>query len=565
MYPAHIRETGERQTVQEHCRNTAALAATALRPLGLEKSAYLVGLLHDAGKNKQEYAQYLSEAVSGGNAVRGSVNHTFAGVRLLLDRWHGGCGTFSYSDVTAELLAFAVGSHHGLFDCIDPQQHSGFFHRQTKEGIFYDESRQGFLAQVAAEEELEHLFRDAIREMTPMLDRLAALSTQADDNEADRETAFYIGLLARMLLSAVIEGDRADTAAFMDGVEPPVFPEDMRPIWAERLAFMEKKLAAFPRKTPIDLARQTISDTCAAGAAGSGGVYRLNVPTGGGKTLASLRFALTHAAKRNCSRIIFTAPLLSILDQNAHVIRDYMGDDTLILEHHSNLAEPKEAPERLQELELLTASWSAPIIITTLVQLLMAFRLPTEGKIYFDGRDAATLSRRTIRHNISCVLQRAGIYSGTIRENIAMGRPGASEEELMEAAAVAQMADYIKAQPEGLDHRLEQAGKNLSGGQKQRVSIARAVLKNAPIYLFDDSFSALDFMTEANLRRALAEKAAGRTQIVVTQRVTSAMSSDQIFVMDGGRLVDSGTHRELLERCKVYREIYLSQTGGERR
>ena len=181
MYPAHIRETGERQTVREHCRNTAALAATALRPLGLEKSAYLVGLLHDAGKNKQEYAQYLSDAVGGGNAVRGSVNHTFAGVRLLLDRWHGGCDAFSYSDVIAELLAFAVGSHHGLFDCIDPQQHSGFFHRQTKEGIFYDESRQGFLAEVADEEELEHLFRDAVREMTPMLDRLAALSTQAGD------------------------------------------------------------------------------------------------------------------------------------------------------------------------------------------------------------------------------------------------------------------------------------------------------------------------------------------------------------------------------------------------
>ena len=202
---------------------------------------------------------------------------------------------------------------------------------------------------------------------------------------------------------------------------------------------------------------------------------------------------------------------------------------------------------------------------STLVQLLMAFRLPTEGKIYFDGRDSVTLSRRTIRHNISCVLQRAGIYSGTIRENIAMGRPSAAEEELMEAAAVAQMADYIKAQPEGLDHRLEQAGKNLSGGQKQRVSIARAILKNAPIYLFDDSFSALDFMTEAKLRRALAEKAAGRTQIVVTQRVTSAMNSDRIFVMDGGRLVGAGTHAELLEHCEVYREIYLSQTGGERR
>ena len=370
MYPAHILETGERQTVREHCRNTAELAANALRPLGLEKSAYLAGLLHDAGKNKKEYEQYLLEAVSGGNAVRGSVNHTFAGVRLLLDRWHCGCGAFSYSDVTAELLAFAVGSHHGLFDCIDSQQHSGFFHRQTKDGIFYDESRQGFLAEVAGEEELERLFRAAIREMTPMLDRLAALSTQVDDNEADRETAFYIGLLARMLLSAVIEGDRTDTAAFMDGLGPPSFPEDMRPIWAGRLAFMEKRLSEFPRKSPIDLARRAISDTCAAGAARPGGIYRLNVPTGGGKTLASLRFALTHAAKRNCSRIIFTAPLLSILDQNAQIIRDYIGDDALILEHHSNLAEPQETPERLQELELLTASWSAPIIITTLVQLL---------------------------------------------------------------------------------------------------------------------------------------------------------------------------------------------------
>lgn len=202
---------------------------------------------------------------------------------------------------------------------------------------------------------------------------------------------------------------------------------------------------------------------------------------------------------------------------------------------------------------------------STLVQLLMAFRQPTEGKIYYDGRDAATLNRRTIRQNISCVLQRAGIYSGTIRENIAMGRPDAAEEEIWQAAAVAQMTDYIKAQPKGLDHVLVQAGKNLSGGQKQRVSIARAVLKNAPIYLFDDSFSALDFMTEANLRRALAEKAAGKTQIVVTQRVTSAMNSDKIFVMDGGMLVDTGTHRELLERCGVYREIYLSQTGGDRR
>ena len=200
---------------------------------------------------------------------------------------------------------------------------------------------------------------------------------------------------------------------------------------------------------------------------------------------------------------------------------------------------------------------------STLVQLLMSFRLPTSGKIYFDGRDAATINRKTIRDNMSCVLQRPAIYSGSIRRNIEMGRPGASEAEIEEAVGIAQMADYVDRLPDGLEHMLEQSGKNLSGGQKQRICIARAILKNAPIFIFDDSFSALDFMTEARLRIQLGEKIQGRTQIVITQRISSAMSSDCIFVMDGGRLVDTGRHEELLERCRIYREIYVSQTGGE--
>ena len=200
---------------------------------------------------------------------------------------------------------------------------------------------------------------------------------------------------------------------------------------------------------------------------------------------------------------------------------------------------------------------------STLVQLLMSFRLPTSGKIYFDGRDAAAINRKTIRNNMSCVLQRPAIYSGSIRRNIEMGRPGASEEEIDEAVGIAQMADYVDSLPDGLEHMLEQSGKNLSGGQKQRICIARAILKNAPIFIFDDSFSALDFMTEARLRIQLGEKIQGRTQIVITQRISSAMSSDCIFVMDGGRLVDAGRHEELLERCRIYREIYISQTGGE--
>ena len=202
---------------------------------------------------------------------------------------------------------------------------------------------------------------------------------------------------------------------------------------------------------------------------------------------------------------------------------------------------------------------------STLVQLLMGFRRPSAGHIYFDGRDSTSISPKTIRENISCVLQKAAIYSGSIRKNIAMGRPGATDEELLAAAEIAQMRDYLASLPEGLDHELTQSGKNLSGGQKQRICIARAVVKNAPIYIFDDSFSALDFLTEARLRKALSERTAGKTRIVITQRVSSAMSCDCIFVMDKGCLVDAGSHQELLERCKIYQEIYVSQTGGERR
>ncbi len=199
---------------------------------------------------------------------------------------------------------------------------------------------------------------------------------------------------------------------------------------------------------------------------------------------------------------------------------------------------------------------------STLVSLLLCFHMPTNGSVIYDGRATTTLSHQTVRNNISCVLQHSSIYSGTIRENILMGKPNATDAEIYEAADVAELASFVESLDEGYDYTLSQAGKNLSGGQKQRVSIARAVIKNAPIYIFDDSFSALDFLTEKNLRAKLSKKAAGHTQIIITQRITSAMNSDVIFVMDKGRIIDSGTHLELLDRCKIYQEIYASQTGG---
>ena len=200
---------------------------------------------------------------------------------------------------------------------------------------------------------------------------------------------------------------------------------------------------------------------------------------------------------------------------------------------------------------------------TTLAELLLAFRAPTEGSLSFDGQNAAELSPRDIRDNVSCALQRSMLYAGTVAENLRMGKPDATDEELWAALELAQIADFLREKPEGLDFKLEQAGTNISGGQKQRLAIARAILKDAPIYIFDDSFSALDFLTEAQVRKALNEKLAGRTRIVITQRVVSAMHSDRIFVLADGALAGSGTHAELLENCSIYREIYLSQTGGE--
>ncbi len=200
---------------------------------------------------------------------------------------------------------------------------------------------------------------------------------------------------------------------------------------------------------------------------------------------------------------------------------------------------------------------------STLVSLMLCFRMPTEGSVIYDGKSTEELSHKTVRRNISCVLQQSSVYSGTVRENIVMGKPGATEDEIKEAAKIAEISEFIEGLENKYDYMLSQSGKNLSGGQKQRISIARAVIKNAPIYIFDDSFSALDFLTEAKLRGNLTEKAKGRTQIVITQRVTSAMNSDVIFVMDNGKLIDYGKHTELLQRCDIYKNIYASQTGGD--
>lgn len=372
-YPAHIRNTedgGQQiQYVEEHCRAVASYAAQNVKGSKLENTAYLAGLVHDSGKFSQAYRDYLVKAVNNQPVRRGSVNHTFAGVRFVMEQYHQ--GKTEYENLTGEMIAYAAGSHHGLFDCIDEEKKNGFIHRVKKEGIYYEEAIQNYLDFCADKTELDVRFHAAEKEVEAMVMKIANLVTR-EDEQADTEMLFHVGVLARLLVSAVIDGDRKDTAEFMNDTSfPPERTEEAcRKLWGDCLKRMEEKLEQFSADTKLNRARREISDQCRKAAENQPGIYRLNVPTGAGKTLSALRFALAHGAKYGKQRIIFTSPLLSILDQNAQVVRDYVQDDSLILEHHSNVVKTDEEQEELDKMELLMETWEAPIIITTLVQLL---------------------------------------------------------------------------------------------------------------------------------------------------------------------------------------------------
>ncbi len=373
QYLAHIRRDANghpvaTQTVSQHCQNTAKYAAEVLAPVSLSACGELAGLVHDAGKYTEAYQAYLVEQVG----QRGSVIHTFTAVKLLLERYFSAEAS-DFSGVASELLALAAGQHHGLLDCLDERGRSGFRHRLEKEDIGYKEAVDGFFRFCVSREELDRRFRAAQQELTPVLQRICDMTgDEASDDRYNQETAFYSGLLSRLLLSAVIEGDRRDTAIFMtDAAFPPVRSgEELEHLWGKLLERTEEKLAALPAETPIDQARRAISERCRQAAEQPGGVFRLNVPTGSGKTLSGLRFALAHARKHRKQRIIFAAPLLSILEQNAKVIRDYIQDDSLILESHSNLIQTEEDGEQLELRELLAETWESLLVITTMSQLL---------------------------------------------------------------------------------------------------------------------------------------------------------------------------------------------------
>ncbi len=196
---------------------------------------------------------------------------------------------------------------------------------------------------------------------------------------------------------------------------------------------------------------------------------------------------------------------------------------------------------------------------STLADLLLRLHDTQTGRIRLKGVDVRVLSQQELRERIGCVPQKAFLFSGTIAENLRMGRKDAADEELWEALRIAQAEDFVKQLPSGLNAPVAQGGTNFSGGQRQRLSIARALVKKADIFIFDDSFSALDVRTDTALRRALHESVTEPAKLIIAQRVSTILDADQILVLDKGRLVGAGTHQELLERCPVYRDIADSQ------
>ncbi|MBQ8556315.1 MAG: CRISPR-associated helicase Cas3' [Clostridia bacterium] len=366
MHTAHIvidpqTKVCRLQTCTEHSHSVADLAKGILTPCGLGSTGYLAGLLHDCGKFTNEFDAYIRKASSGERLRKGSVIHTFAGVRCIMELFHSSSER-SVKNMVAEAIAICIGSHHGLFDLWDERHQSGFEHRLKHQPEYDRRAISAFYEECAAPKEIEKLFADAEQEILDCLQYKLTACVRSH-----KEFCYALGLLVRLITSAVVDADRTDTRCFMQNVPIPQADEIN---WTDCAAQVNAYIAALRQDTPIQTARRAFSDRCAAAAENEPGLYRLDLPTGGGKTLAALRFAVLHAEKNNLRRILYVAPFLSVIEQNADVIRSAVGDSIPVLEHHSNLVQEDTAPEEASQTEYLQETWDVPMIITTFVQLL---------------------------------------------------------------------------------------------------------------------------------------------------------------------------------------------------
>ena len=253
--------------------------------------------------------------------------------------------------------------------------------------------------------------------------------------------------------------------------------------------------------------------------------------------------------------------------KNPEELREHKG---VIRFSHVSFRYPGAEADVLEDIDFTAEPGKTTAIIgstgcgkSTLVNLIPRLYDVTGGSVTLDGQDIRNIRMEDLREEIGFVPQKGVLFSGTIASNLRFGKRDASDEEIKEAAAIAQAADFIEEKQEKYDSDIAQGGSNVSGGQKQRLAIARAIAKQPKIYVFDDSFSALDLKTDAALRKALASKVKDSTVIIVAQRISTILHAEQILVLDDGKIVGKGTHEELLKNCETYQQIARSQLSAK--
>ncbi|MGC9471809.1 MAG: CRISPR-associated helicase Cas3' [Bacteroidales bacterium] len=376
-------EDGKAQRLLDHLLNVSSLTGKYAKKIRLEKAGELIGLIHDLGKYSNEFQNYIKKNISSENApldevdktigsdnsIIGTVDHSTAGAQII---WNKVFNEGKQRQIAAEVLALCIASHHsGLIDCITPDGENNFIRRINKSKNLTHIGEVAQFADNEIKDNINKLIEKGLDEVLQFLKSLICIS------QNEKIIKFYAGLMTRILFSCLIDADRLDTANFVHTRQASMRQGGRYIDWnvlINRLENHLKKLEAKSEKNKINNLRKKISNTCKERAEDSRGVFTLTVPTGGGKTLSSLRFALYHARKHQLDRIIYVIPFTTIIDQNAFVVREIFElqpNETghIVLEHHSNLI-----PElQNQQNKLLTENWDAPVIFTTIVQFLETF------------------------------------------------------------------------------------------------------------------------------------------------------------------------------------------------
>ena len=381
-YIAHVRKAdGQPQSLQTHLTETAEIAKSLAAKLDLDQAGELLGLMHDFGKYSQDFQEYI-KSVTGINPDADDyvlpngkkIDHSSAGAQWVYRELrkfgkseHGDkIKDNGIGELCGQILGLCIASHHGegLIDCLDDGGNAVWKKRFEKADELThlaecEQKADEVVKQKAEKLAGENLIRSLLNAVKPIL------SDQVTNNKIKE---FYLGCLTRFLFSCLIDADRINSSDFEREAQKEVRRLTEKPDWQTAIDQLEAKLAGFENRYPIDEIRRKISDDCLKRAADSQGIYTLTVPTGGGKTLASLRYALHHAQKHNLDRIIYIIPYTSIIDQNAQAVREILGEDW-VLEHHSNLEPEKQSWQD----KLLSENWDKPIVFTTMVQFLDAW------------------------------------------------------------------------------------------------------------------------------------------------------------------------------------------------